>query len=94
MVFQEEVQSYRSIESPRFTTVGAKHSTQESEMEAPGGFEPPHNGFADRPLKPLGYGAIRWGRNTLAGYRGPVNRFVCPIMCPLSTLRNSVVEAS
>lgn len=25
-------------------------------MEVPGGFEPPNNGFADRPLGPLGHG--------------------------------------
>jgi hypothetical protein len=25
-------------------------------LEVPGGFEPPNNGFADRPLRPLGHG--------------------------------------
>ncbi len=29
-------------------------------MEVPGGFEPPNNGFADRPLGPLGHGTPQW----------------------------------
>ena len=28
-------------------------------MEAPGGFEPPHNGFADRPLSHLGMAPLK-----------------------------------
>lgn len=29
-------------------------------MEVPGGFEPPNNGFADRPLRPLGHGTLSY----------------------------------
>lgn len=42
--------------------VGPKRGVDESAddertREAPGGFEPPNRGFADRCLRPLGYGA-------------------------------------
>ena len=39
-------------------------------MEATGGFEPPHRGFADLPLRPLGYVALGWGNAPSSG--GPV----------------------
>ncbi len=29
---------------------------RQKDLEVPGGFEPPNNGFADRPLRPLGHG--------------------------------------
>ncbi len=31
-----------------------RKDSREGELEAPGGFEPPNNGFADRPLNHLG----------------------------------------
>ena len=44
-------------------------------LEAPGGFEPPHNGFADRPLSHLGMAPQRLGQKRLAqmsdNSRGP-----------------------
>ena len=41
----------------------------EKDLEVPGGFEPPNNGFADRPLGPLGHGTFR-----LPHYNPPLRR--------------------
>ena len=44
-------------------------------MEVPGGFEPPNNGFADRPLGPLGHGTPNGNRSISRRKRIALSRY-------------------
>ena len=77
-------------------------------MEVPGGFEPPNNGFADRPLGPLGHGtpsdflvypqdltprARSWGRISYSSRSGRLRVSLPSRVSRLQQERHTLVRA-